>query len=796
MNKKYKSLLVLFSCLSVFGQQMNKPSLEITEKISKYTAIENPQKLFLHFDKDRYFAGENIWFKTYLLDAVNHLPDTSTSNLWVELINSQGELVDIRLFQPQNGFAWGNFALSDSIPDGNYFVRAYTDWMRNLNSEFHFTKQFYIQNPKYSNYISTNTIRSNKRFNSLFKKKEQEINMDFFPEGGNLVAGINNRVAFKATDGLGRGVEVKGSLVNNKGQVISEINTRFAGIGYFELKPVPGELYKVVFNDKDKKKRKLPFIKPLAEGYSLRIETGPDSLSLTVQSNVSSLNSMYSEKLIIVAHTRGTIHYGEPITLENGHFSKLLSKRLFPSGITHFTIFLPDYRPIAERLVFIDHNDQLILSSNILAEPEEGQNKLTVLFNTIHPRQGPVEGSFSVSVITTPEIPYVQTDNILSYLLMSSDLVGIVENPADLFSSVEDANEHLDLLMLTHGWRRFAWDKIITGVFAKPNFLKNYGISIKGVVIDPANNKPVRNHPVQLRILSGHNDVFVQKTNNEGEFVFSNLKYNDLVKIELTAGRLTGGTLPFIKVSSEDKSDFKYLKSIFTESQLITDTGKDWKKPSKKNFAASDDSSSGETQSIYGSPDQTIYVDERLTNYRSLIDVLSERATGISVVQGQIRLRGTSSFYGSNEPIFFIDGTQVDSRTFAMVSPKEVHRIDIFKGASAAMFGVRGTNGAILAYTKRHANIGHKEFYDFLIVGYHTPREFYNDFVSMDKNMNSTVNPVQTIYWEPNLRTDQNGKAQYYIPIIKDVKNLKVIIQGIGLKGGIGFGEYEVKLEE
>ncbi len=797
MAKKFTFIILFFTCVLVYSQQdKNDWVSELSRKISDYNEILQPQKLFIHFDKDEYYAGENIWFKIYLIDAITHRPDTTSANLWVELVNSQGEIINYRIFRPENGFAWGDFALSDSIADGNYSIRAYTTWMRNLSPEFHFSKYFYIRNPIYDNFISRADLRVNNRFNENLVSDKKKINIAFFPEGGELVSGLENRVAFKATDGLGGGIDVTGSLINSRGQtVLPEITTTFAGIGYFNLNPLPNETYSFVVKSGNKSRGefKLPDSSP--QGYVLRIDSQNDSIEINLQSNISPGQILHSESLFVLAHTRGIIHFAEKITLNQGIAKMNLSKRMFPSGITHFTVFAPNYLPVAERLVFIDHRDQLIFSTNILTGDEENQNFLSVLFNSIHPKDGPVQGSFSVSVQAGTGTLQRPHDNIVSYLLLSSELVGIKENPGDFFDIHSNISENIDLVMLTHGWRRFAWENVISGNLPVPEFSKSYGLNLSGLIINPANNQPVKNHSVRFRVLSGHDDVFTQRTSEEGIFSFSNLQYNDLVNIEIIAERLPGGVPPFVRIISENQQKPVFTKNIFTKPQQITQRGKNWERPPREIADFVEGANEGQSRSMYGTPDQTIYIGERLAHYRSLVDVLRERVTGITIDRGQVRIRGSSSFLGSNEPIFFIDGVQTDARMFFSLNPNEVHRLEVFKGASTAIFGVRGANGAILAYTKRFENIGRREVYDFLMLGYHSPREFYNDLIPVRKE-HPLVNPVQTVFWEPNLLTDINGRARYSIPILPGIESYRVVIQGVGLNGGFGFHEYFIRFEE
>jgi hypothetical protein len=788
-------LKIILFCFPLFGQKAELNITELQKKISENYLSGNPQKIYVHFDKENYFAGENIWFKVYLVDAVTHLPDTCSSNLWVELINLHGELVDTRLLKPENGVVWGDFSLPASLPDGNYMIKAYTSWMQNQKEEFHFKKYFYIKNPDYKNKISRSELRQNMRFNKVLDEKKQELNFNFYPEGGNLVAGLKNRVAFKVIDDIGNGYDFEGSIINSKGKAIQPVETLFSGIGFFEITPELGENYQIVSKDFNNKGNDILITASLEEGYVFRIDQIKDSLIVSVNSNVSQDNPLYTADLYIIAHTRGLVHFGEKFSISSGVYQRSISTRLFPSGITHFTIFRPDCIPVNERLVFIENSDQLILSTNFLTEIEEDQEGINVLFNAIHPIEGPIEGSFSVSAQTVTQDNYSSFSDILNYLLVRSELNEETLKSINLQERAGNSLNEIDLIMLTHGWRRFSWEIALQDKQPEMTHSRIRGITIPGLIMDPANNKPIADYKVQLRVLGSHQDVYSTQSDNEGKFVFDGLEYNDEFKIEISAERLRNGLLPFIKIVSDDDNAAEYLINTFTKHQAIIEFGPDWKRPAR-NRGERSVSLTTDPFNVYGNPDQRIYIGERQTRYRSLFDVLTERATGFSIVQGQPRLRGASSFYGSNVPIFFVDGIQVDPRFFSQIDPQEVHRIDIFKGASSAKFGLRGANGAILAFTKRASNISSKEYHEFLVSGYYTPQDFFNDLLPLRENSEIPINPIQTVYWEPNLLTDQYGKANYQIPFIENIDRLKISIQGLGMKGGIGYAEYIVYFEK
>jgi len=99
------------------------------------------EKIYLHLDRPSYWAGDDIWFKAYLLN-----PSIQECNIYIELINLSGSVIDKITCWSQNGLAYGDFNLAYSISSGVYQIRAYTNWMRNFDDNWFFRKNIIIWN--------------------------------------------------------------------------------------------------------------------------------------------------------------------------------------------------------------------------------------------------------------------------------------------------------------------------------------------------------------------------------------------------------------------------------------------------------------------------------------------------------------------------------------------------------------------------------------------------------------------------------------------------------------------------
>ncbi|MGF1585035.1 MAG: TonB-dependent receptor plug domain-containing protein [Bacteroidales bacterium] len=765
------------------GQDSSDTENDILQGISQYSRYVAPQKIYIHTNKNHYHAGDAIWFKSYLLDGINHVPLNNPANLYVDLVSSSGVLMERRILFSEEGIAEGDIALPRDLPDGNYMLRAYTDWMRNFGEEFYYTKYIYIRNHSYANIIPRSEVRSNRRFNRDLERMSAEENIYFFPEGGHIINGIPGKIAFRAIDGLGRGIDARGEIVNEKSEVVATLETRNGGIGSFEFKPLEGSVYKanVSFDGRRARTFELPEIKNAGTG--MRLEYENDDLIINVLSSLSP-----GGEFIVVAHTRGNVVHGESLRLQNGKGQITLNKESFPSGIAHITVFSEYSEPIAERLAFIYHDDELVFYPEIVRQQVADREFYVLNMQVVNKEDNPVEGSFSLSVIATDEESNGFEDNIINTILLNSDLKGIVESPGAYFNNKDDLSESLDNLMLTHGWRRFEWNKALSGEVPDIRYPPASSLSISGKVLHPSNDQPMPNFPVSLDLFKQQGEEYTTNTDTRGSFTFDGLTFNDNVRIRLYSDRKVSNTPPVIEFNRGEIRDIGYAANINMKPKLITSRGNDWERNSDAGISPyADRSVDNSAPQQYGVPDQTVFL-ESDSKQTSMYDILITRIRGLN---HNMQFRGPTSFSLSNTPMFMIDGVQTSQQAFMNMDPRYVERLEVFSGPRASVFGVRGASGAILGYSRRAGDFNPVDYDEYLIQGYHSPREYYSDLVSYKSPDQEGVNEL-SIYWDPMIVTDESGNASIVLPPLNTSGLIKFVIEGTGLNGGLGYGVFSI----
>jgi len=356
----------------------------------------------------------------------------------------------------------------------------------------------------------------------------ENMDVQFFPEGGELVNGVRSKVAFKAIGTNGLGVNIKGTIVDNDNNEVAEFQSQHAGMGVFALTPENGKTYsaKIILADNLYTTAKLPVASD--KGFVLAVNTDPnDSIKLNVRiiTNEATLQDRKGQNFYIVGQSGETIYYTTAGKLNNGSFSAIVPKSRFPSGIAQFTLFSNADEPLNERMVFIQNNNDILnLNLTTTKQTYAPKEKVSMVLNAKDNNNKPVQGSFSLSVYTEDNLtPNENTENtILSNLLLTSDLKGYVEGPNYYFNPNNNANQaksDLDILMLTQGYRRFEWKEIINDNYPKVTYQPEKGLSLSGSVTY-GKDKPIIKGKVN--ILSIANNIAANATtDDQGKFIMT-----------------------------------------------------------------------------------------------------------------------------------------------------------------------------------------------------------------------------------------------------------------------------------
>ena len=279
---------------------------DIIERLLDYSWNVPQEKVYLHTDKTDYFPGEDIWYKAYLMIGPNHVPDSITEVLYVELINDKGVIINRQSLHIQDGLGWGDFMIPQASSPGKYILKAYTRYMMNFDEAFYYRKAINIISENQNVIGQSDTTNPLKPSNEGTTNKKP-FSIEFFPEGGNMVEGIHNFVAFKSTIDGKKGIDVKGVLKSGEGEEILDFESEKFGMGLFSFTPERGKNY---FAHIGLQGEEYVYALPesLEMGYTMHIKSSGDKIYIWARNNMG----INMDNSFIIGQFRGfpfiTIH--------------------------------------------------------------------------------------------------------------------------------------------------------------------------------------------------------------------------------------------------------------------------------------------------------------------------------------------------------------------------------------------------------------------------------------------------------------------------------------------------------
>jgi len=537
-----KHLLISFSLLfslHASGQELNVESNKLTPYIQSLYSFSKkiPQeKVYLHFDNTSYYQGDNIWFACYVTSGQNRLSQLSKT-LYVELLNPGGEIIDKRILLIENGRCHGDFTLNH-LPSysGFYEVRAYTKYMLNFGEDVIFSRLLPVFNkPKIEgNYEEKEMLKYGRygpigyQMNRKNPEKEKSVNVRFFSEGGNLIQGVPSRVAFEATDEIGNPIDITGVVMDEKKQELCRFESFYEGRGTFTFTPSGAGKQKAEVNCTGKKYQfDLPAVLP--QGIVMEVDnlSYPDSIGITLRRS----ELFPAETLGVVVLNGGMYQSYRFVSIQDDEINFKIDKTKLPSGVSQIVLFSNQGEILCDRLIFVGKNDFLNIQVKTDKSTYKPYEPINMEISIADKQANPVQSVFSLSVRDAAnEVEYKQ--NILTDLLLMSEIKGYVHNPAYYFESDDTIHRRaLDLLLMVQGWRRYSWKQMAGIEPLELKSLPEQGIGIDGKVVSFVRKIPKPNVDVSLLLLQKRDEEPLASingstvTDNQGRFSFTSDVY-------------------------------------------------------------------------------------------------------------------------------------------------------------------------------------------------------------------------------------------------------------------------------
>ena len=801
----FKRLFLYFIiCCTVFFTLAVKAQ-HFVSSINLFGTNFPQEKIHIHFDKESYLPGETIWFKAYLFEE--NLPSEKSTSFYAALYNEQGKLLQQQISPVFGSAADGHFVIPDTLTSTQIFCRAYTTWMLNFDTSLLFSRAIKI--------ISNNPVAEK-------IKTEKTVSLRFFPEGGDIIEGVVNTIAFKANYNNGLPFYTEGTIKKQEtGEVMMPLPVVHDGMGKFDLDIRPGDKYYAEWLDNNGNKQQtwIPAAKPT--GVSLKLAVQKNKLFFNV------VNKTGNDSLHVLMYMYQRVFYKTDLKANATEpFTAVVPVTDLPTGTMQITVFDAGWQPVAERVAFINNNNFTINAALITKEistQKRGKSLIEILVaDTI-----PANLSLSIS---DADMNNEQAGNtIVSDFLLKGDVKGYIHNPAYYFSGNTDPvlNSNLDLVMLTNGWRRYNWDDLKVQKMPMIKFPPDNYLGIYGQIGNDAMEKMEKDEQVNLIIktIDSTNTFYSIQPDKSGYLRKNGLIFYDSAKIyfSFNKSKLLNKQMAF------SKSNFLHVQSLLINNYanyLLPDTSGTSinKNTSLFTYYAANNGIKlfNDEKTLQGvvvktgwgrnwKSDPLVKLDEKYTSglftggaTAFTIDVLHDEKAwtkldvfsymrntipGLSI--GTFNLAGGRALtYGGREVFVYIDEHEMSSSDIELLRIEDIAYIKLIpkffgRGPEA---GGSSMNPALSIYSKKGDDMidrrpKESDLGMVKVAGYSPLKEFYSPDYAIRNTMVGT-DARTTLLWLPYILTDANNRK---VPITfynnDFTKRMRIVLEGINEEG-------------
>lgn len=812
-------LWLAWSFAPALGQHAHVDTL--LKKFNDFREVTLQEKVFAHVNQNFFLTGETLWFKVYVVDGTEHRPLDMSKVAYAEVLDKTNFPVLQTKIKLTDGRGDGSFFLPASLSSGQYKLRVYTSWMKNFSPEYYFDETFSLVNP----FVAPDPIT----------KSTTTYSIDFFPEGGNLVSGIRSKIAFRIHDGSGKSANTKGWIVNNQNDTIASFRAERFGIGHFYMTPFADKQYKAVLANTGAKSYAFPKVHPA--GYVMQLEDSGDFIRVAVHASGAERGT-----ILLFAHARQQIINAQAKVLQGKTIFEI-PKANMVGGIAHFTLFNAGLQPLCERLYFTYPKRELTIDITTNQKVFSPRRKVSVTLNT-GASASLASANLSMSVYKVDSLSNENVTHIYPYLWLTSDLTGRIESPEYYFTGQSpEVVAAMDNLMLTHGWRRFEWEDVISerheieylpevkehivtasvtkdgqpirGVFtylASPGkIIRVYGswsndkglarFEIKDfygqrrVILqlpepDPANT-PVPSSPPEF-----------QRRQEPANSPVPELAEGTAVPgPELAEGSGPGGTQGYIitindpfsaSMDTEKLSDLQLAeasrhnlvaRSIAMQVQDIFYYDQ---------WASQIEQPQVDSSAFYGRADATYYLDD-YTRFPVMEEVMREYVPGVFVRKRKdgfhfIVLNGFSGGVLYGDPMVLVDGVPVlDVDDVMRMDPLRVKKLEV---VTRRYFLGHSTFPGIVSYTTYNGDLGGLELdagaVSLNYEGLQLKRKFFKPEHLRVNAADRMPDQRYLLHWEPNINIDKDGttKVEFYTSDVPG--QYRIVVEGLDENGYSG----------
>ncbi|MBO9732070.1 MAG: hypothetical protein J7623_25740 [Chitinophaga sp.] len=753
---KYPVCLALMFCL--FISHVFSQNREAMDQLARQLDTVKPSAqtaLYLRTSKDRYIAGEDLWFNAFVLNAGDYTLSTLDNTLYLQLQKAGSDSVLWEEMYPVgNGMSYGHVYLPQTLTDGEYLLKGYTA------HSFFEGQPYYYAMARISVFNDPKEIRARQiRLQQSKATSGGAVQFQLFPEGGNLLAGVPNRVAFKAVNSNGQPADVTGTLL--KGDIpVLHFNTVHAGMGSFLFTPEKNVTYQVKLANHQDSVYAVPAA--VTGGLCMRLlKTTQDSLSVKVLAHDVPQKSKFYLRLQV----RGAVMFIAAGEVADSMTVKMPVQQI-PAGIGELTLFDEHLRPVAERLVYLHLEQQFHISISQVKNEYHPKEKVSLKIKTTDANGTPIPAVFSLCVYDNLFRNAEQTNNILSYYYLSTQIRGKICNPAYYFDSTHaNRREALELLLLTQGWRNYTWN---AATLSQSHQLTPVVSDTLQAWATPERKSGKDKKPLSL--------MFHNYDKTRSQFV----TVDSAGKFYLTPTDLATGPRFFIKYFPEKEKIYgirvenpfdaiRKAGSINATTYLLPDT---FPAPGKKQVDT--------TYIPYGKTLKEITITGKGPAY-------ADRYLGY--LDSIAKYEGNTDYVGLcgwlNCPDCRTDIKPVEGKTYNMFTQPITRHYKVLltrdNHKEVVYHYPTYTEAELLRLTKTA-----------ITKGYYQSREFYEP--DYDKETSPGIDARNTLLWKPVVVTDKNGEVIVHFFCSDVARQFVGIAEGVTGEGLLGTGQFNFQI--
>ena len=766
-------LTLLLLCASVSAQRADSA-------LAVYGARFPQEKIYVHLDRARYNKGETIWFKAYLLEGQD--PSALSKTIYFDWSDGAGKLLKHIAAPIFEASAKGQFDIPADFAGGSLHLRAYTRWMLNFDSAFLYDKDIAVAG-------------------SGKPAAPGKTELTFFPEGGDLVTGLISKVAFKANNQWGIPVTVSGVVQGSDGSLVDSLTVVHDGMGSFIIQPAAGVTYTAAWTDGAGGTHHVVLPAAAENGVILQVQQHPGRSLCIVRRTERAPHAFH-----LIVHMNQSAVYAADLHLEDKPEAALeVPTDKFPTGVAQFTLFDDGWRPVAERVVFVN-NQQHVFTPTI--------NVLTG--NTAKRARNEVEIAVpdslwsNMSVSVTDGDLAASDEDIVSRLLLCDDIRGAVYKPAYYFTGSDPAlARQLDLVMLTHGWRRFKWNEVLAGRFPVLRFPPDTDfLEIRGQVDPRRVHDLTPGQPVLLILQSrdSSRQRLLLPVSPDGHFAQTGVTFYDTLRVyydfagskKLGDISLQNGLLPppgnMPPVGSFADSTGAARVGFFAAQEAER-----WKKSKAINLASITIKADArhKTELLDAKYTTGFFKRDAGFQFDVMDDPLAQHSVDIFYYLKQV-VPGLDVQYKDGNPILrwrqsspslFVDEVGTRADIVAGIPISDIAYVKVFHPPFLLGAVSNPRAGAIAIYTKQGEDIKPipvKGLNYHLLEGYSAERQFYSPDYSVDPASSEAFLPDvrATLYWNPYVLTDaetHSVRLEFYNNDVS--RRLRIVLEGINAAG-------------